>query len=102
LAENEAYTAAAAGIYKGHTEVVRLLLEQAGLGIDDQGTAAATGNSLLMWASIWNSPDVASLLLRAGADTSLVNSEGDTALSLARKRGCQDIVLLLQSHGAAE
>jgi ankyrin repeat protein len=38
--------------------------------------------------------------LQQGADYSLANHSGDTALSLAKKNGHHDIVRLLQNNGA--
>jgi ankyrin repeat protein len=49
-----------------------------------------------------NQPETVLLLLNAGADLTIKNKEGQTALSLARKGELGEIVKLLKSRGAPE
>ena len=47
-------------------------------------------------------PETVLLLLNAGADFTLKDKEGQTALSLARKSEQEDVIKLLKSRGAPE
>jgi ankyrin repeat protein len=47
-------------------------------------------------------PDLARMLIIAGASTSLKNALGDTPISLAKRCGHQELVLLLQSSENAQ
>lgn len=69
----------------GNTPVVRLLLEN-GAKVS-LNTPNQQGNTALMLAVEFNSADTVALLLEAGADPSLKNSQGQTALDLARQSG---------------
>lgn len=96
-ANNFAYTATVSSIFDGHSPVTNVLISRTGLDIDQKGV---TGNTLLMWASLWGRYDIAETLLAAGADFMVTNKDGDTALSIAAKAGNRDIVVLLRSYGA--
>jgi ankyrin repeat protein len=61
---------------------------------------SADGYTLLMFAGLWDKVDMATFLLNKGADVTLRNKAGDTVLSLARKAGHRDMVLLLRNNGA--
>ena len=82
---------AAAG---GHAEIVQLLLDHAAY-IDAQSPNQTT--PLMMAAMYGNTPTVTALL-DAGADASLKNQKGMTALDFAREAGRQGAAELLERH----
>lgn len=97
------YTAAVSSIVFSHTEVAKTLLTETDLNIDYRGLS--TGNTLLMWASIFGNYDAAAYLVAQAksknvAIISQTNLDGETAFSLALKNGHRDIAILLQSNGA--
>jgi ankyrin repeat protein len=51
---------------------------------------------------VQNEPETVLLLLNAGADLTIRDKEGQTALSLARENHQEEIVKLLKSRGAPE
>ena len=89
------YSSAVSSIFDGHGAVASVILDRTALSLDQQGV---TGNSLLMWAAYFGQLAVAQDLLKRGANTALVNVDGDTAVTLARKQGYFDIVTLLMAY----
>lgn len=94
----------------GRTDLVRdLLAHQADLNAregDDglPGTldvSAGTGMTPLMLATVGNHSAVVNILLQAGADVTLRNRGGQTALDIARKSGNTDIIGLLRTATVA-
>jgi ankyrin repeat protein len=77
--------------------VAEVLLTKTSLPIDHQGR---TGNTALMFAAQWGQTASVEYLLKASADVTLTNANGDTALSLAMKNGHRDIAVLLRAYGA--
>ena len=63
--------------YKGHDEVVRMLLEEGAPTEEDDPTLSA-----LLQAATKGLPDTVDLLLRHGADHTVTTKKGDTALSI--------------------
>ncbi len=63
--------------YKGHDEVVRLLLEKGAPTEEEDPTLSA-----LLQAATKGLPDTVELLLRFGADHTVTTKKGDTALSI--------------------
>jgi len=63
--------------YKGHDEVVKLLLEEGAPTEEDDRTLSA-----LLQAATKGLPDTVDLLLRHGADHTVTTKKGDTALSI--------------------
>jgi ankyrin repeat protein len=55
-----------------------------------------------MYAALNDAGGAAALLLNAGADRTLVNSEHDTAADLARRAGNQDLANLLEETRAGK
>lgn len=91
------YNSLATSIFTGHANVAELLLTKTALPIDFQGR---TGNTALMFAAQWGQQASVDYLLKTGADVSVVNAQGDTALSLALKNGHRNVALLLRQYGA--
>ena len=56
------------------------------------------GNTALTIAAYNRQAAVVPLLLSAGADTTLRDKDGETAMDLAKEAGASDIVRLLESH----
>ena len=78
----------------GHAEIVQLLLEHAAY-IDAQSPNQSTP---LMMAAMYGNTRTLSVLLEAGADASLKNQKGMTALDFAREADRQGAVALIQRH----
>ncbi len=96
---NVFYTATVSSIFDGMGPVVRTILDRTALQLDKQGV---TGNTLLMWASLFGQTEIVSELLTRGADVTVVNNDGDTAITLARKQGFSNIVTLLRTYIGSE
>ncbi len=86
---------------RGPTEAVRLLLDH---GADPSTPSGFAGYTPLMGAAYSESPSTGSvrLLLEKASDAKAKAANGETALSLARKRGHTEIVELLEKAGAVE
>ena len=83
----------------GRLERVRELLAE---DDPDQDVGGGGRGALLRMASFTGNEELVKLLLERGADPSLCNSQGRTALSWASEQGHDGIVLLLQAHGAKD
>ena len=55
------------------------------------------GNRPLHYAAMKGQKDIVRLLLERGADVAVKNKQGETALDLARKKGREDVVALLEA-----
>jgi ankyrin repeat protein len=66
----------------------------------DVNTSQADGVTALHWAAHWNDPDIATLLIRAGANVNAANDLGVTPLSLACLNGSSAMVEMLLKAGA--
>ena len=95
---NFAYTAVASAILGGYLSIVKTIYDKTNISID---TTGKSGNTALMWASYYGNIDVVQYLLENEADFAVSNNNGETALSLARNAGNDDVVLLLRSYGAS-
>jgi uncharacterized protein len=71
---------------KGHLEVIRLLLDESAY-ID---ATSPNGTTPLMMAARYGTPEAVKLLLEAGADPSLKNSLGLSALDFANQANRED------------
>ncbi len=80
-------------------ETVELLLTN-GADVNVQGTLE--GFTALMTAAAEGQADVVRRLLGHGADRSLVDKDGDTALSFARQNGHTEVFRLLEEPPASE
>lgn len=92
-----AFTSLASAIYNDHDSLSSVIVSKTGIDLNAQG---ATGNTPLMFASLWGASNNAKFLLESGADVTLKNNKGETALSIALKAGNRDIALMLRSYGA--
>ena len=54
----------------------------------------------LMWASVNGHLDVVRYLICNGADVNIKNNNGETALDLAEKNGCEEVAEFLRIAGA--
>ncbi|MBX3720261.1 MAG: ankyrin repeat domain-containing protein [Turneriella sp.] len=95
--ESHSYTALNSSAQSGHTEVVKLLLK-AGAKIDyqTQTGSSMSGKTALMAAASRNKTETVKALLEANANTALRNSDGETAYDIAKKRGYEDLAILLK------
>lgn len=79
--------------YKGHDEVVRLLLEDGAPTEEDDPTLSA-----LLQAATKGLPDTVELLLRYGADHTVTTKKGDTALSILVEQNLIDAAVEMVSE----
>jgi len=98
---NYGYTALQHAIENGHTKTARRLIE---LGDNvNRHYHSVPQNTPLIEASENGYTETVAMLLENGADVNAENSDGDTALMLARKNGHNDIVkLLFKKHIVAQ
>jgi ankyrin repeat protein len=87
--------AAGTGDHEYTLTVSELLAREASVNIVDD-----TGRTALMWAADENNPKSAQLLLDAGADPTLIDAEGETALDIAQRKEYESVVALLRRRGA--
>ncbi|MEX8503393.1 MAG: sigma-70 family RNA polymerase sigma factor [Leptothrix ochracea] len=85
-------------IVAGVANAVRLHIERG----DDLNARDADGQTPLMLAAKRNKPHICKLLLDAGADPLLCNSDGNNALAIANTAGARDVALLLESAFATD
>lgn len=96
-AQNSVYTSLVTSIYQDKLNIADLIVSVTQTNINQQ---SVDGNSPLMFAALWGREQLAKFLLDKGADYTLMNSSGDTALSLALKNGQNSVALLLRQYGA--
>jgi hypothetical protein len=94
--ESNGYTPLTWASSRGHTEVVRLLLEAGA----DVNVTANDGQTALMRAADYGHVEVLQLLLAAGADVNVKSVNGITALRFATLKGNNRIVEMLKAAGA--
>ncbi|EER02446.1 Ankyrin repeat-containing protein YAR1, putative [Perkinsus marinus ATCC 50983] len=88
----------------GHTEVVKVLLKEA--GEEKKKTVAnqanSQGNTPLHWAALNGHLDVCKLLVDAGADATTVNKAKHTPYDEALSRHFQEVCIYLAKFAAPE
>ncbi|KAF9302456.1 hypothetical protein BGZ74_005330 [Mortierella antarctica] len=84
---------------RGHSEVVRILVDQAGAGVDIQDRE---GETALLKASYSGSLPTVCFLLKRGANVHQRDKDGWTALHNASSRGYIDIAQVLLEKGEAD
>jgi ankyrin repeat protein len=86
---------------KGHTELVRLMLDECvrdnGLQVDSRTEDGCTG---LIWSAWYGWEDTARLLLERGADVEGSDEQGRSALHAAALKGHPGVVKALIDNGA--
>ena len=94
---NLAYTALVTSIFYNYESVTKVIIDRTRFLLDTQGRS---GNTILMWACYFGRYEIAEYLLNSGASTDILNTEGDTAKSLADKNGYIEIANLLIGFGS--
>ena len=82
---------------KGHVEIVRFLLES---GADPDAPKPNRSWTALHTALVTSNPEIATILIDAGADVNAVSETGATPLMVAVKWGYTEIVERLLAEGA--
>ena len=82
---------------RGHIDLVQLLIAHEA-HVDARGAWNLTP---LMYAAVFDQPAVASLLLESGADASLVDAKGKTALDHAISEKKSAVVAVLRQHSSS-
>lgn len=99
VATNLAFTSTVEAIFRGSQGLLEVLTSK--IPSFDVNKQSYDGMTPLMFASLFNQYKAVQYLLKSkSADYTLQNKDGDTALSLAKKKGFKNIVLLLQENGA--
>ncbi len=91
----QGFTAAAHAAMNRHLTTLKILIN-AGATVN----ADPQGQSILMHMVADNNPLIVQQLIGAGADVNYRNSNGDTALRIARRAGYYDLDLMLIQAGA--
>jgi hypothetical protein len=84
VADSLGTTALSAAAVEGHLEVARLLIEH---GASMNERSQPLGRTPLMNAAESGQPEMIRYLLSAGADASIADDRGETALAIASRRG---------------
>jgi ankyrin repeat protein len=84
-------------VRQGHTERVRVLIEEA--GFEDDLVEYEVNTAWIIAAQNLNT-NMVQILIKAGADVNLYDYDGDTALIIAARQGRTEIVPLLLEAGA--
>lgn len=94
--KGKAWSAMHYAVYAGQTEVTRLLVDRGG----DVNARAPNDSTVLMMSALTGQEELANILLKAGADPSLANDRGDTAVTWAMRYGNFRVAKLLTSPDA--
>lgn len=127
LVDENGWTAFMKAVFHGHTEVARLLFEltpgqqvralmvasllghlptvemilDGGVDVDSQFDGDGMNQTALMYAALYDQKDIATRLLRRGANPFIVNVDGETAASLALDKGHLDLALFIEQSADA-
>jgi ankyrin repeat protein len=80
----------------GHEAVVEVLAQRADVNVNSMSISR---RSPLFWPSSEGYERVVAILMEAGADPDLVDENGDTALTVARRNGYEGIAKILERSG---
>ncbi|KAK4235549.1 ankyrin repeat-containing domain protein, partial [Achaetomium macrosporum] len=80
----------------GHEAVVEALAQRTDVDVNSLSIA---GRSPLFWPSSYGNERVVAILLEAGADPDLMDENGDTAVTIARRNGHERIAKMLEQSG---
>jgi ankyrin repeat protein len=80
----------------GHKAIVELLAQREDVNVNSLSVA---GRPPIFWPSARGNEAIVSLLMAAGADPRFVDENGETAASIARKRGHERVVQILGRSG---
>lgn len=86
----------------GKAEMVRLLVMEGGMGVDEVAGVRDSSSTALQAAAIFDQPVVAHVLLQLGADVHIGKENCSDALSLARRSKSHRVVMILEQHIEAE
>ena len=91
--DEDGYTAFFWAAYYGHAEVVKLLLTEGNAEVDKSDNDGVTP----LYTAVQNGKtEVVKLLLRGGADANIKTNAGHKPLAIAKSKGHQAIVALLE------
>ena len=98
-ADEHGQTALHQAVYLGHAEVVRALGGTHGADLNAQDN---DGDAPLHYAAYYGRTTAARALLELGADASLRNKKGQTALGMAVHQGKHKVAQLLRDHSSSD
>ena len=83
------------GIKKGHAAIVHAFLEKGA----SPNSRDPRGGSALHWAAANGRTEIVRLLLAHGAEINIEDADGETPLDVARQKGAQDTIAVLERAG---
>ena len=84
---------------KGHTGIIRLLIETCGLSVNSPCTSEQHRSTALHIACLFNHPNAVYLLLHLGADATLTDSNDRTPMDVAQEADSEAAMAVL-AHNA--
>lgn len=86
--DNRGSTALMGATFKGELSIAKLLLDQSCSKVDDRNRQ---GQTAAMYAALAGNTQLVDMLRKRGANLSLKDDAGNTAASLAREQGADDV-----------
>lgn len=86
---------------KGDTGILRILIQDCGLGVNDPCTIEQQRSTPLHIAALFNHAHAVQLLLQLGADPTVTDSFGKTALDIAEESDSGSALAVLELHLSA-
>lgn len=78
--------------YRGQVEAVQVLVQRANV---DVNSISVEGKTPLFWPSSSGNEQIVAILLEYGADPYITDNDGQSAVTLARQNGHDDITQML-------